>query len=170
MSEHLTNTIAALQERHQLPIEEFRGEFTVFVEPENIQTLLLELRDQYEFNICFDVTAVDYYPKETPRFHVIYQLYSMPHNVRLQVRTKLDGNTPKLDSVQGIFPVTNWKEREVYDLFGIHFTGHPDLRRIVMPEDWVGHPLRKDYPLGYEEVQFTFNFDEIMIHKPQPKD
>jgi NADH-quinone oxidoreductase subunit C len=94
----------------------------------------------------------------------------MPHNVRLQVRTKLDGNTPKLDSVQGIFPVTNWKEREVYDLFGIHFTGHPDLRRIVMPEDWVGHPLRKDYPLGYEEVQFTFNFDEIMIRKPQPKD
>ena len=170
MSEHLQKTISAIQEQYQLTIEEFRGEFTVFVEPEEIQTFLITLRDQYEFNMCVDVTAVDYYPEDTPRFHVIYQLYSIPHTVRLQVRTKVNGKAPKLDSVQAIYPSVNWKEREVYDLFGIHFTGHPDLRRMVMPEDWVGHPLRKDYPLGYEEVQFTFNFDEIMINKPHPKD
>lgn len=170
MSEHLQNTITRIQARNQVEVEEFRGEYTVFIEPEKIQTFLLELRDQHDFNICMDVTAVDYYPQETPRFHVIYQLYSMPHNVRLQVRTRIDGNKPRLDTVQGIYPSANWKEREVYDLFGIHFTGHPDLRRMMMPEDWVGHPLRKDYPLGYEEVQFSFNFDEIMINKPHPKD
>jgi NADH-quinone oxidoreductase subunit C len=170
MSDHLQNTLVSIQSQHDVQVEEFRGEFTLFVKPENIQTLMLELRDQFSFNVCMDVTAVDYYPQETPRFHVIYQLYSMPNNIRLQVRTRLDGNSPRIDSVQHIFASTNWKEREVFDLFGIHFTGHPDLRRMVMPQDWVGHPLRKDYPLGYEEVQFTFNYDEIMINKPHPKD
>jgi NADH-quinone oxidoreductase subunit C len=170
MSEHLQNTLTSMQSRHDVQVEEFRGEFALYVNPENIQVILLELRDKYDFNVCMDVTAVDYYPQETPRFHVIYQLYSMPNNIRLQVRTRLDGNSPKLDSVQHIYSSANWKEREVYDLFGIRFTGHPDLRRMVMPEDWVGHPLRKDYPLGYEEVQFTFNYDEIMINKPHPKD
>ncbi|MDO9088248.1 MAG: NADH-quinone oxidoreductase subunit C [Anaerolineaceae bacterium] len=170
MSEHLQNTLTSMQSRHEVLVEEFRGEFTLFVKPENIQMILLELRDQFSFNVCMDVTAVDYYPQETPRFHVIYQMYSMPNNIRLQVRTRLDGNSPRIDSVQHIFASANWKEREVFDLFGIHFTGHPDLRRMVMPQDWVGHPLRKDYPLGYEEVQFTFNFDEIMINKPHPKD
>jgi NADH-quinone oxidoreductase subunit C len=170
MSEHLQNTLTSMQSRHDVQVEEFRGEFTLFIKPENIQKILLELRDQYDFNVCMDVTAVDYYPQETPRFHVIYQLYSMPNNIRLQVRTRLNGNSPKLDSVQHIYSSANWKEREVYDLFGIRFTGHPDLRRMVMPEDWVGHPLRKDYPLGYEEVQFSFNYDEIMINKPHPKD
>jgi NADH-quinone oxidoreductase subunit C len=170
MSDHLQNTLVSIQSQHDVQVEEFRGEFTLFVKPENIQTLMLELRDQFSFNVCMDVTAVDYYPQETPRFHVIYQLYSMPNNIRLQVRTRLDGNSPRIDSVQHIFASANWKEREVFDLFGIHFTGHPDLRRMVMPQDWVGHPLRKDYPLGYEEVQFTFNYDEIMINKPHPKD
>jgi NADH-quinone oxidoreductase subunit C len=94
----------------------------------------------------------------------------MPHNVRLQLRVPLNGNLPSLDSVEKVFAIANWKEREVYDLFGITFNNHSDPRRIMMPEDWVGHPLRKDYPLGYEEVQFTFNFDEIMANKPHPKD
>lgn len=170
MSEHLQNTLVSIQSQHDVQVEEFRGEFTLYVKPENIQTLMLELRDQFSFNVCMDVTAVDYYPQETPRFHVIYQMYSMLNNIRLQVRTRLDGNSPRIDSVQHIFASANWKEREVFDLFGIHFNGHPDLRRMVMPQDWVGHPLRKDYPLGYEEVQFTFNYDEIMINKPHPKD
>ena len=170
MSDHLQNTLVSIQSQHDVQVEEFRGEFTLFVKPENIQTLMLELRDQFSFNVCMDVTAVDYYPQETPRFHVIYQMYSMLNNIRLQVRTRLDGNSPKIDSIQHIFASANWKEREVFDLFGIHFTGHPDLRRMVMPQDWVGHPLRKDYPLGYEEVQFTFNYDEIMVNKPHPKD
>ena len=77
MSEHLQNTIAKLQALHQVEVKEFRGEYTVFIEPDKILTFMLELRDQHAFNICMDVTAVDYYPQETPRFHVIYQLYSM---------------------------------------------------------------------------------------------
>ena len=94
----------------------------------------------------------------------------MPFNIRVQLRVPVDHVVSKLDTVETVFPVANWKEREVYDLFGIVFNNHSDLRRVVMPSDWVGHPLRKDYPLGYEEVQFSFNFDEIMKNKPQPKD
>jgi NADH-quinone oxidoreductase subunit C len=170
MNETIQSAVTGIEKRFDARVEEFRDETTIFVAPEVIIPVLTALRDEYEFNVMMDATAVDYYPQETPRFHVIYQMYSMPNNVRLQVRVQLNGNAPKLDSVESVFPVANWKEREIYDLFGIQFTGHPDLRRVVMPEDWTGHPLRKDYPLGYEEVQFTFNFDDIMINKPHPKD
>jgi NADH-quinone oxidoreductase subunit C len=86
------------------------------------------------------------------------------------LRVALDGNAPTMPSITGIYANANWFERELWDMFGIHFDGHPDLRRIVMPYDWVGHPLRKDYPLGYEEVQFSFNFDEIDVRKPYAKE
>jgi len=72
-----------------------------------------------------------------------------------------------MPTLEGIYPNANWKEREIWDMFGIRFEGHSDLRRIILPADWEGHPLRKDYPLGYEEPQFTFNFDEIRLHKPR---
>jgi NADH-quinone oxidoreductase subunit C len=170
MSESIQTAVKAIQERFAAKLEEFRGEFSVFVDPEQIIPVLTQLRDEFGYNMLMDITAVDYYPQETPRFHVVYQLYSMPHNVRVQVRVPLNGNAPALASVEKVFAVANWKEREVYDLFGITFNNHSDPRRIVMPQDWVGHPLRKDYPLGYEEVQFTFNFDEIMANKPHPKD
>ena len=170
MNENIQSAVDGLIKKFNAQVEEFRGDITVTVAPEMIIPVLTALRDEYQFNTMMDVTAVDYYPQESPRFHVIYQMYSMPNNVRLMVRLHLNGNAPKLDSVEKVFSVANWKEREIYDLFGIQFTGHPDLRRIIMPEDWTGHPLRKDYPLGYEEVQFTFNFDEIMANKPHPKD
>ena len=180
MSEQTLSAVNAIHERFAALVEEFRGEYSLIITPENIILALTALRDEFEYNMLMDVTAVDYYPledypledypREAPRFHVIYQLYSMAHNDRIQLRVPLQGNAPALDSVEKIFPSANWKEREVFDLFGINFNNHPDLRRIMMPQDWVGHPLRKDYPLGYEEVQFTFNFDEIMANKPQPKD
>lgn len=170
MSEYIQKAVEGIKNKFSAQVEEFRGETTLSVAPELVIPVLTVLRDEFGYNMMMDATAVDYYPQESPRFHVIYSLYSLPHNVRLQLRVHLNGNAPKLDSVEKIFPVANWKEREIYDLFGIHFIGHPDLRRVVMPEDWTGHPLRKDYPLGYEEVQFTFNFDEIMINKPHPKD
>jgi NADH-quinone oxidoreductase subunit C len=82
----------------------------------------------------------------------------------------LEGNDPEMPSLIEVYPNANWFERELWDMFGLRFTGHPDLRRILMPFDWEGHPLRKDYPLGYEEVQFTFNYEDIEVRKPRPKE
>jgi NADH-quinone oxidoreductase subunit C len=86
------------------------------------------------------------------------------------LRVPLDGNAPTLPTIEGVFKNANWFERELWGMFGIHIEGHSDLRRIVTPYDWEGHPLRKDYPLGYEEVQYSFNFDEIDLRKPYAKE
>ncbi len=170
MSEQLLLTINAIKDRFDAQVEEFRGEYTLFIKPEKNVAVMMVLRDEFGFNMLMDVTAVDYYPQVKGRFHVIYQLYSLPHNIRVQVRIPIDQGVVELDTVETVYPAANWREREVYDLFGITFTNHSDMRRMVMPYDWVGHPLRKDYPLGYEEVQFTFNFEEIMKNKPHPRD
>ena len=88
----------------------------------------------------------------------------------LRLRTPVDDNASHVESLVGLYPNANWKEREIWDMFGIHFDNHPDLRRILNPADWQGFPLRKDYPLGYEEVAFTFNRGEVERRKPQPKE
>ena len=152
-------------------IVRFRGDITIQVEREPIADVCRYCRDTkgLEYNFLSDVTGIDYYPQE-PRFAVAYQLYSMPHNRSLCLKVYLSGDDLSLPSVTPVYPAANWSEREVYDLFGIAFTGHPDLRRILMPENWDGHPLRKDYPLGYETVQFSFNFDDINKHKPYAKE
>ena len=98
---------------------------------------------------------------------MVYIFYSTSHKTYLTVRAGLDGESPSIRTLEKVYPSANWREREVYDLFGIHFEGHSDLRRLLLPPDWKGHPLRKDYPLGYEEVQFTFNFKEIDVRKPK---
>jgi NADH-quinone oxidoreductase subunit C len=92
------------------------------------------------------------YPK---RFEIVYQLRNLDSKEQLRVRAFVDGEPPKIDSVQDLFPPANWDERETYDLFGIVFNDHPDLTRILMPDDWVGHPLRRDYPVGGETVEFS---------------
>ena len=107
---------------------------------------------------------------EEPRFAVVYQLYSLSKNVFLGLRVPLQGDSPELPTVEAVYPNANWHEREIYDMFGIIFRGHSDLRRILLPHDWQGHPLRKDHPLGYEEVQFSFNFDEIERRKRYAKE
>jgi len=150
--------------------EVFRGETHVFLSPDVIVDAFTEIRDQLGFEMLTGASAVDYYPATEPRFHLVYQFNSYSQKTRFEVRVPLDGNDPECDSVSGVYPNANWLEREIYDMFGIHFRNHPDLRRIIMPADWDGHPLRKDYPLGYEEVQFTFNFKEIEQRKPRPKD
>jgi NADH-quinone oxidoreductase subunit C len=88
----------------------------------------------------------------------------------ISLRVPLNGNAPHLATMEKVFPNANWFERELWDMFGIVFDGHSDLRRILMPYDWEGHPLRKDFPLGYEEIQFTFNANEVMMRKPHPKE
>ncbi len=150
-------------------VEEFRGQTTIVLEAQGVVEACRLLRDEYKFNLLGALTAVDFWP-EDPRFAVVYQLYSMPHNAWLGLKVLLPGDAPQIPSVTKVYPNADWHEREVHDMFGVEFSDHPDLRRILMPYDWVGHPLRKDYPLGYEEVQFTFNFDEIEKRKKYAKE
>lgn len=128
-----------------------RDEMSIYVSRDSIREACAILRDdpRCPFNFCSDVTCVDWYPQE-PRFEVIYHLLSIPRKERVRLKVKLEGSSPTLESVTSIWPGANYFEREVYDLFGVRFTGHPYLRRLLMPEDWEGHPLRKDYPVeGY---------------------
>ncbi len=145
----------------------FRGETTLVVDPARITDVCLFFRDTegLEFNFLEDVTVVDYYPQE-PRFAVCYHIYSMVYNRRIRLKAFLPGDNPRLASITTIYPAANFFEREGYDMMGVIFEGHPYLHRILMPEDWEGHPQRKDYPLGYEQVQFSFNYDKINRLKP----
>jgi NADH-quinone oxidoreductase subunit C len=168
MNEKFTPAVDALIRRFSAIKEEFRGEISLTLAPEAVIGAVQTLRDEFQFDMLIDITSVDYWPQEEPRFHITYQLYSMSNNLLLRLRAPLIGNTPHIQTIEKLFPNANWYEREVFDLFGITFDDHSDLRRIIMPYDWAGHPLRKDYPLGYEEVQFTFNFEEISLRKPHP--
>lgn len=154
-----------------LEVVTFRGETTVYIDPPRIADVCLYLRDAdgLRFNFLIDVTGIDYYPDE-PRFAVAYHLYSMLYNRKLRLKVRLPGDNPHVPTVTGVWPTANWQEREAYDMFGIIFDGHPDLRRILTAADWEGHPQRKDYPLGYETVQFSFNFDEVNRYKPYAKE
>lgn len=166
----LKKAVEDLQANFGGQASEFRDQVQVLVAPEKIVAAATALRDQHHFEVMPDITAVDYWPETHPRFHLVYQFNSISQHIRLTVRVPLDGDQPSIQTMMPVFPNANWLERELWDMFGIHFEGHPDLRRILMPFDWEGHPLRKDYPLGYEEVQFTFNYEEIDQRKPRPKE
>jgi len=128
-----------------------RDEMTIYVERGSLREACALLRDDpaCPFNFLSDITCVDWYPSE-PRFEVIYHLLSILKKERVRLKVKLNSESPVVESLTSIWPGANFFEREVYDLFGVRFTGHPYLRRIMMPEDWEGHPLRKDYPVeGY---------------------
>jgi NADH-quinone oxidoreductase subunit C len=126
-------------------------ELSIYIERGHIREACSLLRDENDcpFNFLSDVTCVDWYPSE-PRFEVIYHLLSIPNRERVRLKVRLDSGSPAVDSIMSVWPAANFFEREVYDLFGVRFSGHPYLRRIQMPEDWEGYPLRKDYPVeGY---------------------
>jgi NADH-quinone oxidoreductase subunit C len=128
-----------------------RDEMSISVDGSNIRQACALLRDdsQCDFNFLSDITCVDWYPAE-PRFEVIYHLLSIAKKERVRLKVRLDSASPTVESLTPLWPGANYFEREVFDLFGIRFTGHPYLRRLLMPEDWEGHPLRKDYPVeGY---------------------
>jgi NADH-quinone oxidoreductase subunit C len=128
----------------------FREEHTLVVQPEHLVEICTYLKQELDYNFFETVTAVDWLDR-IPRFDVVYQLLSLDNQcfVRLKVQVgQRREEHPAVPTVTGVWPAANWYEREVYDLFGITFTDHPDLRRILMPSDWTTHPLRKDYPLS----------------------
>jgi NADH-quinone oxidoreductase subunit C len=145
------------------PVEPRDDVPTIGVQPSSLVSVCQTLRDHpsLQFAICLDVTAADHFPR-TPRFDVVYHLVSTSQKLTLRVKVRLDGDAARVPSVSGVWPAANWLEREVWDLFGIIFVGHPNLERLLTPEDWEGHPLRKDYPVQvklpvktYSSLQLT---------------
>jgi NADH-quinone oxidoreductase subunit C len=134
------------------------GHPTIKVAPEHLVDACRALRDApaLRFAVCVDVTAADYYPRE-PRYDVVYHLLGPATRLRLRVRVQVGGEAPAVPTLSGVWASTNWQEREVLDLFGITFTGHPDPRRLIMPDDWEGHPLRKDYPVQIDLPVRTYS-------------
>jgi NADH-quinone oxidoreductase subunit C len=134
----------------------FRDKAGLQVAPSAIRQVLSELRDRHGYRALMSVHGVDYYPQE-PRLGVHYELLDMARVDRLTVTLRVPLDEPTVESVTGDWPTANHQEREVYDMFGVEFEGHPDLRRILMPEDYEGHPQRRDFPVGGEPVLFTYN-------------
>ena len=136
---------------------QFRDETTIVVPRELLRVTAARCREDatLQFNLLTDATCVDRYPIE-PRFEMNYHLVSIPRSDKLRLRVRLSGSYPSVDSLIPVWPGANWLEREVFDLFGVRFNGHTDLRRILLPDDWEGHPLRRDYPVeGFRDVPST---------------
>ncbi|MBA2704310.1 MAG: NADH-quinone oxidoreductase subunit C [Blastocatellia bacterium] len=135
---------------------EFLGQVAVRIAPESIVEVCAFLRDDQEarFNYLSDLTCVHYPMRAEAPLEVVYNLFSIPRNERVRLKVPI-AEGASIDSVTGVWPSANWMEREVYDLFGVTFDNHPDLRRILLPPDWEGHPLRKDYPLEFIENAWT---------------
>jgi NADH-quinone oxidoreductase subunit C len=143
---------------------------TLIVPAEHLVEMCTFLRDDDElaFAMLSWMGGADYLPR-VPRFECIYSLLSVKHVARFTLKVMVSEEQPKVPTVSGVWPTANWHEREAYDFYGITFTGHPDLTRILLPEDWVGWPLRKDSPLGYEEVAFTHNTPGRTVPSPSLK-
>jgi NADH-quinone oxidoreductase subunit C len=139
---------------------EHRSEITLVIDGTQILNVCRYLRDDqdWRFLLLADIAGIDW-PDREKRFDVVYNLYSPHRNLRLRLKVQVAEHEP-VPSVVSLWSTANWHEREIYDMFGVAFSGHPDLRRILMPEDWEGHPLRKDFPLSYELPQFTHNLSE----------
>ena len=140
----------------------FRGRASLEIAPPTVHEVLRYLKDEASdtFPHLMSVHGCDYFPDE-PRLCVQYELLSMERVERLNVKTRMGVDNATVATVTDLFPTANFQEREVYDMFGVVFEGHPDPRRILMPEDYVGHPQRRDFPMGGEEVIFTYNEDKI---------
>ena len=136
---------------------EFRGDTTIVIPREFLRAAAERCRQdaKLQYDLLSAATCVDRFPHE-PRFELIYQLVSIPRREKVRLKVRVSGNDPVVDSLVPVWPGANWLEREIFDLFGIRFHGHPDLRRILLPEDWEGYPLRRDYPVeGYRDVPNT---------------
>ncbi len=125
---------------------EFRGETTFTILAGDLREVAKFCKDELSFDYLLDITSVDNFGEE-PRFEIVYELYSMTLAIHLRLKLRVSEDAGEVETVSDIWPTANWHEREIYDMMGLRFSGHPDLRRILMPEDWQGHPQRKDYPL-----------------------
>jgi len=165
-----TSTIDLVQRFPGIVTADTRPGFSGFiVEKDKLVEVATAIRDEFGFDLLTAVTGVDYLPEN--KMEVVYHAYKTTGGPGLVFRVQVPRVDPvEVPSLIDVYPSADLQEREAWDLLGIKFTGHPDLRRLLMPVDWEGHPLRKDYPLGYEEPQFTFNFDEIDQRKPYAKD
>lgn len=154
MTEQLHGYVDKLREKNAAwvaDVAEAHGEVTVFVPRESIVDACAFLKNEHAFDLLADLCGCDRGPEEDPRFEVNYHLFSTKHHNRLRLKVLLSEDNPHVTTVTTLWKTADWHERETYDLFGVIFDGHPDLRRILLPSDFDGHALRKDYPLrGYE--------------------
>ena len=154
MTEKLHGFVEALRQKDGSWVDsvvEAYGEVTVFVPRDGILEACYFLRDEHDFDLLADICGADRGPEEDPRFEVNYHLFSTVHHQRLRLKVLLSEDDPMVESVTDVWRTADWHERETYDMFGVKFANHPDLRRILMPSDFDGHALRKDFPLrGYE--------------------
>ncbi len=136
-------------------IKEFRGQVSVIVRRSRITDIIRYLKEDPEIQMDYlrDLCGVDYLGRKTPRFEVVYHLYSIKYRHMIRIRAEVPEEDPVIDTIVPIYRGADWHERECFDMFGIRFNGHPDLRRILLPEDWEGYPLRKDYPLKGPEFE-----------------
>lgn len=142
----LIQSIRAKAAKDILGVHSYRGDDTILVRRDSIVPIMKLLRDEFKFEMLADLSAVDYLGQQ-PRFEVVYHLNSLERNVRLRVKIPVQEGE-EVDTLTVLWPIANWLEREVWDMFGIKFKGHPDLRRLLMYEEFEGHPLRKDYPIN----------------------
>ena len=158
-TEVLHGYIEKLKEENSDWIADFKdshGEVTIIVPRESIVDVCWVLKTKYDFDMLADLCGADKGPEDDPRFEVNYHLFSTIHYNRLRLKVLLTEDEPNVTTVVTVWKTANWHERETYDMFGINFEGHPDLRRILLPSDFDGHALRKDYPLrGYEPYSLT---------------
>jgi NADH-quinone oxidoreductase subunit C len=146
-----------------LAIREFRGQVSVTVKKDRIRDICRFLHDEPDlfFDYPVDLCGVDYMGMKESRFEVVYHLYSIKHRHALRLKAEVPEKDARIDSVLPVWAGVNWHERECYDMFGISFTGHPDMRRVLLPEDWEGHPLRKDYPVKGPEKEWSGFLDVL---------
>lgn len=148
MEQIILNQLKAHLSNVQVETTQFRDELTIQVQKKDVVEVckLLKQNDELKFLVCEDVTAIDWARKQD-RFTVVYHLFSMKNKFRLVVKSDVDESDCSIDSVSSVWRAANWQEREVYDMYGIKFNNHPDLRRMYMPEEFEYHPLRKDFPV-----------------------
>jgi NADH-quinone oxidoreductase subunit C len=145
--------------------DNFRGQLSFYIKPEALVPICTALIQHEELDVKFlsDITSLDslgHPEEENGRFEVVYNLYSLSHRFRFFLKVRLPGDNPRIDTVTHLWQGANWLEREVYDMMGIYFEGHPDLSKILTPDELEGHPLRKDFPLTWEQPQFSWNKDQ----------